>query len=264
MRKFWTKQEDDILYDNYYDLPTEELQQLLPCRTWNAIKLRARKLDLYRSLSLARKSNMKNLLSGSVTSFYWVGFILADGHIENNNRLTVTISAKDINHLSKLATFLNTSIREGVTKLGDNTYRSATIACKDIDNIPFICSVFDIDNNKTKNPPDFSSYVFTNEQVLSLIIGFIDGDGSITKLHNRSDVNLRIKCHSSWLDNLLFIERTVYDYCSIPYKNPPLSKLNTQGYASLCISNNDIIRELRDFCIRHHLPILERKWSKIT
>jgi len=263
MRKFWTKKEDDILYNNYYDLPLEQLQELLPNRTWTAIKLRARKLDLYRSFSHRRSSNVKNLISGSLIGFYWVGFILADGYIQDNNRLYVTLSSKDKDHLNKLALFLNINLRTGRAKVNDKIFDTATISCKDVDNIPVLCNIFNIDSNKSENPPDFNSYVFTEEQLLALIIGFIDGDGSITKMHKRKDFNLRIKCHSSWVDNLYFIEQTIYNYCKLPNKQPSLTKINNQGYASLCISNNEIIKKLKIFTIEKSLPILERKWDKI-
>lgn len=263
MRQFWTKSEDDILYKHYYELPKELLCGLLPNRTWSAIKLRARKLDLYRSLSFARNSNVKMLLSGSLISFYWVGFILADGHISNNNRLKIVLSNKDSEHLNSLATFLSTNVRNSVAKVGNKKFNTVTISCKDIDNIPVICDIFGIKANKTKNPPDFYDYMFTEEQLLALIVGFIDGDGNISMLHNRTDVNLRIKCHRSWLSNLGYIENIIYNYTDVPLKSPPLTKINNQGYAQLVISNNKVIKAVKQFAIDKKLPIMQRKWGRV-
>ena len=63
---------------------------------------------------------------------------------------------------------------------------------------------FNISNNKTKNPPDISKYEITEDQLISLIIGFIDGDGSIYVPSYTE--KLRIECHKNWYDNLLFFE----------------------------------------------------------
>jgi hypothetical protein len=54
---------------------------------------------------------------------------------------------------------------------------------------------FNIQENKTINPP---KYIVPNNYLgLSLIIGFIDGDGNINKQYKRQDGLIRIKCHSS-------------------------------------------------------------------
>lgn len=263
MRKFWNKVEDDVLYKHYFDAPTETLCTALSHRTWDAIKLRAAKLGLSRSKSLNRKSAVENLLSGSLESFYWMGFILADGHIGKNVRLVVSLSKKDESHLTKLANFINTEMREGISKIESKEYARITISCQNIDVVPIIAEIYDINSNKTENPPDFYNYVFTDEQMLSLIIGFIDGDGNINKLHERNDVNLRIKCHSSWLSNIHYIEELIYTYFGFDLKEPPITKINNEGYAQLVISNNKIIKNIKQFALDRELPIMQRKWDRV-
>lgn len=53
-----------------------------------------------------KKCNLEKLLLDVPETYYWIGFILADGHISKNNRLVVTLSVKDKNHLIKLQKYL--------------------------------------------------------------------------------------------------------------------------------------------------------------
>ena len=75
-----------------------------------------------------------------------------------------------------------------------------------------LCDKFNIKNNKTYEPMELNNYSFNKELLFSLIIGFIDGDGCINKVYKKQDCNLRIHLHSSWLDNLIFIENFIYYY----------------------------------------------------
>jgi len=43
----------------------------------------------------------------------------------------------------------------------------------------------------------------------------------------------------------------------------PIAKINTQGYALLCISNNIHQKFLKNFIKEHNLPAMVRKWVNI-
>lgn len=75
-------------------------------------------------------------------------------------------------------------------------------------------------------------------------------------------IYLRIHLHSSWLDNLIFIENFIYDYFLIE-KKKTYSHISNDGYSLLTISDNDIITKLKKECIRLKLPIMSRKWDRI-
>ena len=60
------------------------------CRLDNAYNLKA------------AKNNIKILLEENLESYYWIGFILADGHIDGNKRLQITLKSIDYEHLKKL------------------------------------------------------------------------------------------------------------------------------------------------------------------
>ena len=79
--------------------------------SWNYIQKMAHLLDIKRSFSESNKSfSLSKLLDGSNISYYWIGFILADGHMTKNNTIQINLNKKDILHLEKLK-----SLRDGVT-----------------------------------------------------------------------------------------------------------------------------------------------------
>lgn len=265
--KRWSKAEEEFLVQNYYNLDQESLLEYFSItnRSWDAIKLHARVLNLNRSADIYRESKLSILLDNSLISNYWIGFILADGHISDNIRLHINLSKVDENHLKKFADYIkcynvyNFSINTGY-KL-DAEYCKLSAQNKEI--IPKLCEIYQIQSNKTENPPEFKKYTLSNEQLLSLIIGFIDGDGNIQKLQNRKYCNLRIKNHISWINNLKFIENKVYEIFPTAKNSDSLTKENNEGYASLIISNYQIIKQIKQFALDNQLPILERKWDKV-
>lgn len=254
--KKWSQKETKLLKEMYYDYEKEEILQTLKNRSWDSIKLKAEKLNLQRSHDFSRKNQVKKLLEDTNESFYWIGFILADGHI-GNNRLKISLSNKDEKHLKVFCKFI-----ENTYTIDNNTCQISTTA-KDINKIPLIQNKFDIRNNKTYSPPNIKTYEkFDKKNLLSLIIGFIDGDGCISKQTGRKDSKLTIKCHSSWLQNIIWIENFIYDYFNFE-KNKTLSKLNKQGYVNVNITNNKVLKQLKKEVLKLDIPFLERKWDII-
>jgi hypothetical protein len=251
----WSENELSIIKRNYESMGKEELIQLLPDRSWDSIKLKSNKINIIRSNDCYRKSNMDILMEDKVESFYWIGFILADGHISNNERISISLSIKDIEHLQKFVDYVSCS--DIIIK---DTMCSISLQNKEVGTQ--INNKFNIKSNKTYEPMNIKDYSFNKELLFSLIIGFIDGDGSIHKVYKRKDCNLRIHLHSSWLDNLIFIEKFIYDYFSIE-KKKTYSHISNDGYSLLTISDNEIITKLKKECIRLKLPIMSRKWDRI-
>ena len=130
-------------------------------------------------------ANIINLMNESNEAYYWLGFIMADGHFNKNKQLQINLAKKDLNHLKKFARFIEfkgelkkPKISVGYTKIND-----------------WLIKNFNVTNNKTYNPCDLNN--LTGDNLFSVCIGFIDGDGCIS--HNGV---LRIKCHKSWLSNI--------------------------------------------------------------
>lgn len=116
-----------------------------------------------------------------------------------------------------------------------------------------LCKKFDLNEDKTYNPPE--TILNHNEKLLIyLIIGFIDGDGNISKQYKRRDCFIRIKLHKSW-------EKILKEFCEIIHYNNEHVKINKNGYCELYISDSKIVTNLKKKA--NDISVLKRKWEKI-
>jgi len=196
-----------------------------------------------------RAANLSLLLEDSYESFYWIGFIMADGCF-HDDRLMITLSIRDKEHLQKFANFIEYTI-----PLID-TQTMTSFKSKNIEISPLICSKFDLNSNKTYNPPNSIKHFPINLQYC-LLAGFIDGDGNIqTQSQGRKDYMLRIKTHESWINILKEFNELIDGTTNF-------TEINNQGYAQLTISNTEILKEFRKKIENYNLPLMRRKWDKI-
>jgi len=107
----------------------------------------------------------------NLESYYWAGFIAADGNIYNN-QLTICLQARDNDHLEKLRQFIKTDQKLNYRKCGHPVLKiSNSKICKDLlDN-------FNISPKKslTLRAP----LIKNSESIDAFILGYIDGDGSL-------------------------------------------------------------------------------------
>ena len=190
-----------------------------------------------------RKSDLSVLLNDNYITYYWIGFIMADGSISDSNRLRVAIHKKDIDHLIKLKNFLSI---KNILSSGCNR-EMVGISAMNTRVIDILSKKFCIKNNKTYIPCSLEN--ISVDLLFSLSIGFIDGDGSISKQYKREDPVLRVKNYKTWYSNLLLM----YGNC----------KINGRGYAVSCICENKILKEMKRKALSLNLPIMERKWNNI-
>lgn len=200
--------------------------------------------------NIYKKGNCNNLLNDTYISHYWLGFICADGHISNSNRLVVTLSIKDKEHIEKLSKFLgNIPIKISKTK-----YPQCKVSIMDTSNINNLCIKYNIVSNKTENPINFNVIKGIRNK-LSFIYGFIDGDGCIGNLHKRKNFNLRIKCHKEWINILNIFSKIL--------TGEEKAKINNQGYSQLNIGDSDLLKKIKRIGMLLQLPLLKRKWDVI-
>lgn len=197
-------------------------------------------------------SNRHKTLTRDLQFYYWLGFILADGHI-SNGRLIVQLHDKDLGHLEKLSYYFDIP---KPTKVKDKHRHHSRISYMNKHLFDNLCIEFGISNQKTVSPPDTNLYdKLTHEELLSVFAGFIDGDGCIGTLTKRPDFHLRIKCHGNW-------------YLFLSYLNERLClggscKINKQGYVLFTITNTATLKELKRSVLKLHIPILQRKWNVV-
>jgi hypothetical protein len=248
----WTNDEEDFLENYYGKLNRAEIESGLPDRSWDSIKLHAAKLKLKFNYGVHKlvQSNLEPLLLDHPLTYYWIGFLMADGHF-GSKRISLVLAKKDKEHIEAFAEFIKCpNVRQ--------EKRSYSIKAQDRITVPKIIQKFKLSNRKTYNPPDLS---WIGDQLfVSLAIGFIDGDGSIGKQSGRQHAICRIKVHRSWLANLRLISNRL---CGLAGCIPAKAKINKQGYAEINFSNSVLLRYLKKKTIELELPVLKRKWDKI-
>jgi len=206
-----------------------------------------------------KTTSLHKLLEETNEAYYWMGFIMADGTINKNHELKVTLAAKDRPHLVRLQNYLSIDrIFDG----SNDGYPNCKISASNKPVIDEIRKKYGIVSNKTENPPSLDWLTTKGDLFLSFICGFIDGDGSIGRLQNRMDFHLRIKCHGSWLNNVSIMNDFIYTHLKIAHERGR-PKLNNQGYAELCIGNTQTLKQLKTAILKLGLPLLVRKWDKI-
>lgn len=265
--KRYSTEEEEIL-KKYYPITTaKELSETrLQGRSEWSIRTKANKLGLLPKSP--QPTHLHPLLdTKKLEMFYWAGFYLADGGITNEGRgITFTLSEKE--PLLELASFLGISetrikyreVQDGFDGVTRGRYNLNTT---DKGVMPEWRSWFDMKNRKTYNPPDTSNWFWlTDNQFLSMFLGYFDGDGTL--YFNHKDKNkpvLKIKCHSSWLQVLTMMKLRLYNIYNSDRSTS--SYINPDGWAEIRILDSSIVRNLAIFSKDNNLPVLKRKWEKV-
>ena len=250
----WSKKSEELLSSLYGRATNKELKTALPQFTRCAIIRRADKLKLVKiKYDRNRLSDLSILLSESLVSYYWIGFMLADGHFNSSGRFQVNIC--DEQHIKTFANYIKHTGKIHVKTFPDPSDKHKTLyslTCYDKEIVTAIRLKFDIQNTKTYNPP--KNYAnFTEEQSMAILLGFIDGDGCI-----KFGGSMTICCHSSWKDIITYWYKIAYNYFDIE-RTTQEPKIGNTGYliGSLSVS---VIKEFKKFAIKNKLPLLTRKW----
>jgi hypothetical protein len=234
--KIWDDDSIRYLITNYGNTNKDELIAYLG-RGWSSIQNKAFLLDLKREVSNA---DVTKLINGSYESYYWLGFIMADGHFSLSKQIQINLAKKDLEHLIKFANF--------VEYKGKLNKPSISINYSKINN--WLVETFNVSNNKTYNPCNIDN--LSDDNLFSFIIGFIDGDGSINKKGY-----LYIKCHKSWLDNL---NKMVSFLTNGDFNE---GRINVEGLALVQLTKIEHMKRIKEKSIILNLPILTRKWSRV-
>lgn len=188
-----------------------------------------------------RKCDLSPLLEETPEAYYWVGFLLADGHFENG-RVNFHLALKDSDQVKKFANFIKWS-----GNFYDRVELGIGFAAKHTEVVEELCKKFDIKQNKTYNPP--KTILNHDKELLKyLLIGFIDGDGSI----NENSIKFRI--HSSWLGVL-------NEFADL-FDEGKKATITKDGYAYWRINKHNTTKVLLP--IISFVPYLKRKWEHLN
>lgn len=195
-----------------------------------------------------------------------MGLLLADGHFSKTG--TISLSLTDKEHIEMFCDFLHIpkekiTCRKGLLDHHKDVYgvtKTNTSIVKQIK------EKYGIDNRKSYN--GFRLIDGNRDMIYALICGFIDGDGNIKYQTGRSDCLLQIQLHSS---GYLFLNDIIdFIYNTNEFENLKKPKIlqftdiNGWNAAKLNITNNLILKYLKNKAIELNLPIMKRKWDKIN
>jgi hypothetical protein len=245
----------------------EEIKEAFPNRSLIGLGQKAKSLGLECKVERARRGDLSVLLDKSLTSFYWLGFILADGHFTKTGQLVVALMEKDKNHLEHLAQYLKTTVkypyrrekeykkRTSLISPSEQQLRSVvriTVQDKEIvDQINFLLGL--PSSRKTYNPPTKLDDLNTDE-ITALFIGFFDGDGSssYSSIEGCVRKSARLENHISWKPVFEIFRNNNLIHNAITHKN----KNTVSGHPT-----KTTMMRLLAFATEYKLPILIRKWS---
>jgi len=244
----WSEEEKKLLTEIWSDNPKTFIMEKFPNRSYSQVKSRAIALGLKKNISSWNGSILPFLKENPV-AWYWIGFSLADGSIGKSYRCVI----KDKEHLEKLASFLQTQIHIfHAQNYPDNEYWLVNVADKK--NLKILKDKYDFKKSKIYNPPCIDLYdSFSDDKFLSILLGFIDGDGCITK-----NKTIQLLNHVSYLTFYELISRKIYNLYNITVQ-PSITK---QGHSFLYIPRKVAV-QLREFGQSLKLPLLDRKWSRL-
>jgi hypothetical protein len=197
------------------------------------------KREFNESKNFGKYSKLMNL--EDLETCYWIGFLLADGHIYKEMNIQMNLSISDSDHILRF----KRHIGDFPTYKSENIIR---ICISDVKLAKYLSDRFNWKSNKTKIPPILNN--LSEKQMFSLIIGFIDGDGSI------SSKSIKVKCDISW-KNIL---QDFYYHLTGDNKE---FKITNCGCSIFYISKLETIFQIKELAEKFKLPIMDRKWSKI-
>lgn len=189
------------------------------------------------------------LLKENPESAYWIGFLAADGSFINDKRLQIALANKDSNHLIAFAEYISL----GRDLLYNNRTNSVGLSKQDPVKIPHIMQRFEFNKQKTYNPPINLPYK-EQDLLVSYLIGFIDGDGTITYQSGRKSVTLRTVSHISWYAFLSKLsDATLFGRITI----------RNDGYVQLASHRHEEIVKLKAKGVSLNIPMIDRKWNRV-
>lgn len=199
------------------------------------------------------------LLTEELESYYWVGFIMADGSF-GDRHLALSLQSTDEAHLLRFCEYIKYkgsvyTSKPRVTKSNVNIMKSMLVT--DILSITKVRDKFNLNRRKSYNPPDFRYFEdFSDEQLICIVAGLIDGDGCIFYTNTYKNVSLTFGLYENWTDFVLKImTRIGFKFRIKHLKAKKMCIVEMHTYAEL--------KRLKRTLMAFNLPIMNRKWDKI-
>ena len=170
----WSPTSKATLVGLWPNSPWAEIEATFPGVSRRAIGEMARRSGAKRREVVSqRKGSVAPLLTGSTEAWYWIGFLLADGHLSGTGQLVCQLRDRDLPHLHRLGVLL------GVDPYPLPARRAHRIAVQDCESSPKLKHMLRWHSRKTDRPAVLPS--LTADQTVAVLAGLIDGDGSVSQ-----------------------------------------------------------------------------------
>lgn len=253
----FSKEKVELLKNYYPSYSKEEVLKIFPDYKWRSLQNIANFLKIKRKFVSTRKGNIENLLNGTIESFYWLGFISADGCFNEDGTIKLELSIKDKDHLKNFAKFVCLSISEYPSYKSSlkNGKGSCRVKAKNIEVCTEIRSILNIkgSNHKTYHPISLK-FLNTKEKFVSFLTGYIDGDGGVTK-----GKSIVIDGHKNIYPLFKEIEVLYRKYIN----NVDLKMIFYKDMVRICFGVNNSIRLKREVN-NFNFQVMGRKWSVLS
>lgn len=258
----WTQNKVELLKKLY---PIETKENL--CNTfalpWSSIKDKACALKIKMSKYTPSANFQKLLDFQEPRAAMYLGMLLADGHFSRKDSITLSLHQRDKDYLNHYKDYFDFSSLITLVKNRQDYYLIAT----DHNLVPLIREKFDIQFQKTYNPPSLSWIREYNPDLyFAMIVGFIDGDGWISHDHRNHHFRIGTRVHRSWLNNLIEFQNFLYEYFNIfPTKQKRPPHIIEPCYSNMSLYDQDLLIAVKNKIIEFDLYpyVLQRKWDKI-
>ena len=265
----WTDDEIEYLKQNYGLVERDELVSSLRNRNYSAIVKKAKVLGVKHCKFACKKSKLEILLEDNPITYYWIGFLMADGCF-TDRRIPLGVVTKDLEHLQRFLSYIDST--NSICAVTGNYHR---VTITNISIVQQIREKFGISSKKTYEPRQIQKLP-KNDLLFSLIVGFIDGDGSITK--NKTFQKCHRLCvvgHSSWLKNFVFMSQFLHQHLGFDQPKRPAyirevcvcfpqnENKTTHQLSTFYINRKQILFKIKALADNLGLPYLQRKLGKI-
>lgn len=259
----WSEKQLELLKYHWQYSNMKTLLEIFPNRTYNSLMLQAKRIGVKSLIKRKRKGSLKFLDElNCENSYYWWGFIMADGHLSAEGDLVISLSIKDLNHLQELADIIGCSIKINQSITSYSVSKFCTLRIKDLTFGKKWYDLLSMVSQKTYNPPNLK-YFYKKEYLIYFLIGLIDGDGSIWRSRvtktSKGSIALRLEMHSSWEETLKDLSSKIKEFYDIDFN----VKINSKGFVKMEISSKDHLIKLYEYTKNKNIKPLERKWEHV-
>jgi len=261
----WSKEEKEILSQNWGKIHSSKILELLPNRTYTSISKKASELKLVGDFGIgSRKYNFNRNFFDELTndSCYWAGFIAADGNLNQRDvALRIVLSKKDriILEEFKAITLYNNEIRDFVDNGKEYSKLEFYGAREWHKKLKYHFNIVAKKSLILEAPN-----LINLDHCYSFIIGYLDGDGTCKwfwdKKRNKNTFRLGFtgtKSMLKWIRKVLqkIIKSTKYHKPNKISKYKNIYRLNMSGGRGLLI-----YKKLLEVNLTFRLP---RKWNHV-